>query len=188
MKQHKRPYDVILQTITQYYTYNPDTGNVCKDGKPMGRRKAEYLIVHVGTSDPDYVSVQCNLPAHCIAWYLTHGVWAETDLDHIDGDGTNNKLNNLRLATRSQNNFNRRKQTKPASSQYKGVSYDKRHSKWHTYIRQDGKKKTIGYFATEEEAARVYDTHALLLCGEYARLNFPPTTLPHTSVEGQAAG
>ena len=61
------------------------------------------LRVSAGSSKKDtgYVAIQTNgrrYQAHNLAWYLTYGVWPRKTLDHIDGDTTNNKLNNLREA------------------------------------------------------------------------------------------
>jgi hypothetical protein len=92
--------------------------------------------------------------------------------DHVDGDGLNNRRSNLRPASASQNNMNRRKRP-VATSRYLGVSWHPARRKWAARIGIDGKVRTLGYFASEEEAAHAYDAAARNLFGAYARPNFP---------------
>lgn len=94
------------------------------------------------------------------------------DIDHIDGDGLNNRRGNLRLATRSQNLQNRVGNAK-ATSKYKGVFWLTRNRKWQASIKIGPKRTYIGLFANEEDAARAYDEKAREAFGEFARLNFP---------------
>lgn len=92
-------------------------------------------------------------------------------VDHRDGDKLNCVRKNLRFATQTQNTRNSRKH-RDGSSRFKGVSWDKAREKWTSGICVDGKRKCLGRFESEEEAARVYDSWARLLHGEYARTNF----------------
>ena len=92
------------------------------------------------------------------------------ELDHKNGNGLDNRKENLRFCTRSQNNMNRRK-TK-GSSKYKGVSWDNQSKKWVAHFQFNGKSAHIGYFDSEIEAACAYDETAKRYFGEYALLNF----------------
>lgn len=94
--------------------------------------------------------------------------------DHINGDGLDNRRDNLRSASQSQNLGNRRKTT-PGSSQFKGVSWSRPRSKWQVQIQQDGRRPRLGrhYFDDEVVAALAYDAAARRLFGEFAALNFP---------------
>lgn len=94
-------------------------------------------------------------------------------VDHIDGDGLNNRRSNLRICTRAQNNRNRPKlKTKGHTSPYKGIWRDKKTGKYFAKIRF-GKPIFLGCFTDEIEAARVYDRAAVKFHAKYARLNFP---------------
>lgn len=97
-------------------------------------------------------------------------------VDHIDGDGLNNRRENLRTATRAQNTRNR-KLPATNTSGFKGVQVN-RHCKrtgkpWLATVKFEGKCHSMGPFETVEAAAAAYDAKAVELFGEFARLNFP---------------
>lgn len=91
--------------------------------------------------------------------------------DHINHIGTDNRRENLRISTQSENLCNQRIQNICKSSQYKGVCYHK--NRWMAYIKKDRKRKHIGYFDTEEEAAKAYDKEARKIFTSFCCLNFP---------------
>jgi len=103
-------------------------------------------------------------------------------IDHIDGNGLNNRRSNLRVATQSQNSANQGKINGNFSSKYKGVCWDKSKQNWMSYIGSTygsagksikTKREYLGRFKNEEDAARAYDKRARELWGDYAHLNFP---------------
>lgn len=97
----------------------------------------------------------------------------EKEVDHINGNGLDNRRSNLRLADRFQNNQNSSLR-KDNSSGYKGVDFYKKLSKWRSYINCQKTNIHLGYFSTKEEAAFVYDQFAIQLFGDFAKLNILP--------------
>lgn len=94
------------------------------------------------------------------------------DTDHINGDKLDNRRANLRVCTRQQNHRNLR--SRPgSSSQFLGVTWDRRRKNWVAHISMSRKTHHLGAFTSEEEAARARDAKARELFGEFAYLNFP---------------
>ena len=93
-----------------------------------------------------------------------------THVDHINHDTLDNRKENLRICTPSQNIWNSRKR-KYSSSIWKGVSLNKRSMKWIASICVKGKRISLGSFEYERDAAKAYDKAAILYFGEYAMLN-----------------
>lgn len=83
--------------------------------------------------------------------------------------GRPRETNAVRPATASQNVINRG----PLRGRFKGIDRISKSPKWQARISVNGRRQTIGYYDTQEEAARAYDAAALRLHGEFARLNFP---------------
>jgi len=115
-------------------------------------------------------SVQGKLyMAHHVAWTIYHGYQADEEIDHIDGDRMNNRILNLRAASRSENQHNKRIY-RNNTSEFKGVSWLARDNLWRARIGIDGKRKRLGDFATIEEAAEAYAKASAELHGEFSRL------------------
>jgi hypothetical protein len=104
--------------------------------------------------------------AHRLAWLYVYGKWPEGQIDHIDGDPSNNRIDNLRLATQSQNNRNK-KMSSNNTSGAKGVS--RIGSRFQAQITVAGKRRYLGTFGTLNEAADAYKTAAEKYFGEFAR-------------------
>jgi len=105
---------------------------------------------------------------HRIVWKTHFGkIPVGMDVDHINQDKSDNRIENLRLGTRSQNKSNSKKH-KDNRSGFKGVTYYKRYNKWMAQISHNYKKITIGYFDTPQEAHAAYKKKAIELFGEFA--------------------
>lgn len=158
-----------IERLAKIVNYDPITGvmtwsgnpSFSRYGKPVGSlRKAKntyYIIVSIKYEDY-YV--------HRLAWLLIHKTDPLLDdVDHIDGDGTNNKADNLRLVNDSVNRKNSRL-SKNNSSGHNGVYYYKRKRKWTASIRTEGELVHLGYFdgklkaiEARKEAERLYGFH-----------------------------
>lgn len=91
-------------------------------------------------------------------------------IDHINGNGLDNRRSNLRFCTHAQNCANKNKKS-GTSSKYKGVFWYKRDSKWRSFIQKEGKKYFLGNFEKEVDAAIAYNLKAKELFGDFAKLN-----------------
>lgn len=96
----------------------------------------------------------------------------KSGLDHEDRNGLNNRRNNLREASDSQNRINSPKR-KGCSSRYKGVCFYKPRAKWRARLGVGGSDKHLGDFIHERDAALAYDEAAKAMYGSFAILNFP---------------
>lgn len=92
-------------------------------------------------------------------------------VDHIDGDGLNNRrLTNLRCCTDSENQHNMH--ARWGKSRYKGVYYHRQAGKWHARISVNKKRISLGYYHDEVLAAIAYDEAARKMFGDFANTNF----------------
>lgn len=93
------------------------------------------------------------------------------EVDHINRDGLDNRLSNLRLVTRKENSWNIGK-ISSNNSGYIGVSWNTNAKKWRSSIEIKGKSIHLGYFSDIIEAAKAYDRETIRLHGELAVTNF----------------
>lgn len=105
---------------------------------------------------------------HRLIWLYFYGVLPVSQVDHINGIRDDNRIENLRLVTHTQNQWNRRPQA-GSTIGLKGVSYRKDRNRWVASILVNGKNQYLGYFKTPEEAHAAYCAAAVKLHGEFAR-------------------
>lgn len=128
-------------------------GKIARTLSPMG--KNTYKVVRID----NVLYLQ-----HRIIWLSFNGAWPSGLIDHINGDGTDNRIANLRIATYSQNHANRRYQGKTESG-LKGAFRHKKTGKWTG--RYDG--RYLGLFGMPQEAHEAYMQAAREKHGEFAR-------------------
>lgn len=179
------------QTMTQeelkrLVSYNPETGVIvrlvstgrgARAGEIAGSvdKKSGYVQLWIGRR---------HFRAHRIAWFYMTGEWPAL-IDHINGDGADNRWCNLRLATKSQNAANQ--SPKAARELPKGVyRYPYQYGgRPYAQIRVENVVVTIGVFDTVDQAQAAYAAAALLHFGAFARLE-PSTTIPSGSTPKRA--
>lgn len=151
--------------------YDPNTGifRWRADAK-LGRRadRAGCVAGHVHLKER-YVRITYKrviYSAAVLAWRIMHGVEPELEMDHINGNPTDNRLCNLRLATRAQNLVNTK--ARKNSSGIKGVSWYAAGKKWRAQIKVNGKTHYLGAYSSKEEAAEKYRAASLKLHGEFS--------------------
>lgn len=134
-------------------------------GKAVSRRES-------GTGHVFMMPMGKVILHHRAAWALTFGEWPNAEIDHINRDPSDNRIKNLRLATRSENACNYRP-SRPSSSGFRGVAVRPNGRTWQAKIQVNGRKLNVGNFDNPEDAAKAYDVAAKLHHGEFAMLNFP---------------
>ena len=147
-----------------------------KDGKLFWKvRKAHRIEIgdRAGCMDKlgyRYIGIDYKIyREHRLIWLLHYGYFPER-LDHINRIKDDNRIENLREVTRSQNHMNSKKR-KNTTSKYKGVCWDKENNKWRSQIKLKGKLIHLGRFHSEVEAAEAYNRKAIELFGEFKQLN-----------------
>lgn len=161
-------HTMTAEEARQLFSYNPETGDlIWKRTKNRAQKGTIAGTLSLG----GYIVVGVNrnyYKAHRIIWLMEHGDWPEFNIDHIDGNGANNRLDNLRQATQADNCKNSRIR-RDNSCGFKGVMYRTKYkNKWRARIQVNGKRKDLGHFATPEEAHAAYCKAAAELHGEFA--------------------
>ena len=93
-------------------------------------------------------------PIHRLIWLWVYGEWPQGEIDHINGDRTDNRVQNLRDVTTSINQRNAKKRNDNTTG-IAGVGWSKRHKKWTVRIMRDGERIFLGYFDCKYHAASV---------------------------------
>lgn len=157
-----------LDRLKQLLSYSPTTGQwiwlrahrKIKPGDRAGAKDAGYWRIKVDGKSYKASRLAC--------FYMT-GEWPPGDVDHKNLDRGDDRWENIRPATRSQNRANTRPEVRNTSG-YKGVSFSKQHKKWRVNLKKDGRTIFIGLFSTKEEGACAYATAAKAHFGAFARV------------------
>lgn len=159
-----------LEVVTELLNYNAETGIFTWKKNLKGPVKSGDIA---GSKHPmGYKSIRIkgvDFLAHRLAFYISgRNIDGRVQIDHINGDRTDNRLCNLRVATTAQNNQNSPKK-KSNSSGYKGVSFDARRNSYRVRVRANNKVYWVGYFKTPEDAHAAYCKKAKELHGVFYR-------------------
>jgi hypothetical protein len=145
-----------MQDIKEYLSYNPDTGvftrltssNRWKAGHTTGTLdKAGYTIIR-------YKGKQYK--AHRLAWYYVYGSMPIHNIDHINEDKSDNRINNLRLDNRNNNTQNVSLPTKTSKSGLRGVHWCNRDKKWIAQLSVNGRQICVARSDNKQEAYDAY--------------------------------
>lgn len=130
------------------------------------RNKQGYLRIHVcKLGEKKHLSIHRLVASAFLSEYTE-----KKPVDHLNGICGDNRLSNIRMATQSENQANRRKGT-GHSSKFKGVTWDKERETWKCVIMKGWKRVFIGRFQDEVEAAKAYDEKLFTLSGEFSLTN-----------------
>ena len=116
-----------------------------------------------------------TLKAHRVIWAIVQGQWPCDQIDHIDRNRCNNKIENLRAATNSENKRNS-VGSRGLTSSFRGVCKERKSNNWRAYITLNRRVMHLGTFECEIAAARAYDAAARAHHGGFANTNFAEVT------------
>ena len=151
----------LLEEMNQYLSYDPETGQFTWI-KTTLRSNAKVGDIAGKVNNEGYISIQfkCkSYASHRLAWLFTYGKWPINQIDHIDVNPTNNKINNLRDVTDQENKFNRKKVN--SFSGYMGVYKTRNKNIWRAAIKLNYKFINLGTYATPELASEAYQAAKL---------------------------
>lgn len=157
----------IEHLLPQLLRYSPETGELTWNERPRIGFKTERAFkiwnkrfagkqAFTALATGGYLHGNfcgARLKAHRVAWFLSHGKWPDNLIDHIDGNPSNNRIENLRDCSDAENCRNRAKARNNRSG-VTGVSWASRNKSWHAYIYVSRSRIDLGYFKTLEEAKK----------------------------------
>jgi hypothetical protein len=155
------------ERLKELLDYNPESGHFywkvksnhfIKIGAQAGGiNQKGYVIVGIE-------GARCY--AHRVAWLFTYGKFPTAQVDHIDGDKSNNSITNLRLCTNAENHKNQGIR-KTNTSGFKGVSWDSKNESWFAQTTLINRHIFLGYYESPEEASIAYNTFAKANHGQF---------------------
>ena len=158
-----------ISIIESYLSYDPETGDF-RFKRSAGKKAAGSEAGYLNNLGYRMIMIKGRwMMGHRLAWRMTFGKWPEKEIDHINGNPSDNRICNLREATRSQQVANQKFNTRNSSG-FRGVTERKRFNtpaRYQASIRHNGHQRFLGIFTTPEEAHAAYLKAAMDLHGEY---------------------
>lgn len=152
-RTNKKLVQNMINELNKYYKYNPETGELIRIKLRHGANKK--LGTALNTKDSKgYLTTQINYKTHKVhrlIWLLHHGSWPIYEIDHKDGNVSNNKIKNLRDVPKSINQQNK-VIAKNNKSGVTGVRYRNDSNKWHARISVNSKQIDLGCFKNFNDA------------------------------------
>jgi hypothetical protein len=141
-------YDTIsYDPLTGAFTWKVSRPG-CKAGSLAGSVGLHgYLTIRLGRK---------QIRAHRLAWFLAYGAWPTGEIDHINCNRLDNRLENLRVVDRAGNSQNRRSAHKDSSHGFLGAAWNPQHKRWQAKIVANKVRHHLGYFDTAEAAHEAY--------------------------------
>ena len=164
--------ELTAEIARELLTYNPDTGKLFWKERPAKYFKNPKMSIKSWNTNwsgkEALTAITCSRAgriarlngfvlnksyyAHLIAWLIYYGEWPKNEIDHINQDPTDNRIENLRDVTHAENNKNQSLHSNNTSG-YMGVSFETSKNKYSAKISINGVGKFLGYYDTAEEAA-----------------------------------
>ncbi len=180
MTPKEKKSTLTAEWLRQNLVYVPETGafvwKVAGRGRMLGRVLGTKLWSGYVTMKVDSIVYY----AHRLAWLYVHGVWPSVQVDHIDGNKSNNAISNLQLVTAAQNSS--RRPTKRTVAASRGVM--PHGTGFVARIHHKGSRLYLGYFAKLEDAKAAYEAKAKEIHGEFAHIEPPAEWRAPSSATG----
>lgn len=147
-----------IEAIKEYFGYSPEHGRLFWIKRPAKPTSVGSLAGTIGNNGYRYINFKRRkYLEHRLVWVFCHGDWPKNDIDHINGDKQDNRIENLRDVTHSVNRQNNRQARSDSLTGVLGVSRTK-NNQFSAQIYLQGKRKVLGYFSTPEAAHEAYLT------------------------------
>jgi hypothetical protein len=162
--------EIPLEQLRAAYSYDPATGEIrhlLPDRGPRVQGAIAGTLDRLGYRHLNYR--KRFYKGHRVAWALHYGAWPEGEIDHINGDPGDNRIVNLRICTRLQNQMNRAAQKNNKLGK-KGVQSIYEGRRYRAKISLRGKTIHLGCFKRMEDAVAAREAAERRLFGEFARV------------------
>jgi hypothetical protein len=159
--------DITPEVIRELLAYDPETGIFTRRVK---RNKWPVGSVTGRAHNCGYFQIDVlgkRFLAHRLAWAYVHGVWPTHQIDHINGNRSDNRISNLREATPEENGANRTTLDSRNTSGVRGVYWARRDKRWRAQICLSGKRMYLGNYHSKADAAAAYNAAAIKLFGKF---------------------
>ncbi|NBW23602.1 MAG: Pathogenesis-related transcriptional factor and ERF protein [Caulobacteraceae bacterium] len=158
------------EEVAKILDYNPKTGKFFRKINTGSFGRIGEVLGYTTKRGYRKTSV-CNIQLydHQLAWLLFYSKWPDRQIDHINGNRSDNRISNLREATVSQNALNRSYQSN-SKTKYKCINWKPDRKKYRVKIGVNKKYYHIGYFVNLDEAIKARDIAIKKLHGEFAKV------------------
>lgn len=157
-----------VSELKKLLRYDPQSGSLFWDAKGRGRIKKKPAGSKLSTGYIGVVIGPKRYLAHRLCWALFYGKWPSDQIDHINGDKTDNRIANLREATNLQNGRNLKISSRNTSG-VSGVHFDAWAGRWRAAIKVNGKSINLGRWSDKDDAIRARKEAEIRYFGEWIR-------------------
>lgn len=152
---------ISAERLRSVVSYDPQTGEFVRTVRLANRHQVGDRADFAVTAGPMTGYRRLSLDskrflAHRCAWLFVHGAWPEGEVDHINGDKSDNRIANLRIAVDGVNQENQRRPRKDNRSGFLGVQFHKQNGNWVARIQHQRRTIHIGCFDSPELAHQAY--------------------------------
>jgi hypothetical protein len=161
--------DFSAEDLREWFAYDEITGDLSWHKRPANNVKVGVPIRAKNTSGYYHAGFRRKVyVVHRLVWMMLYDEWPDLEIDHANCDKTDNRRENLRLATKGQNLSNVFKRG-GLTSKYKGVCWKKSNKCWTAQVSHQGGVIWLGHFNFEEDAHAAYCDAVTRLKGDFAR-------------------